>query len=91
MANSKSARKRVDTNERNRVRNSAYKASVRTSIKKVQSLVLAKASAEDVQIAVQAAQSLIDRAVSKKLYKPNKGARDKSRLVGFVVRNAEAV
>ena len=90
MANSKSSRKRVDVNERNRLRNSAYKASVRTSIKKVQALVVSNAAAEDVQTAFQLAQSLIDRAVSKKLYKPNKGARDKSRLMGFIERHNQA-
>jgi small subunit ribosomal protein S20 len=91
MANSKGSRKRIDVNERNRLRNSAYRASVRTSIKKVHALVSTQASAEDIQSAFQFAQSLIDRAVSKKIFKPNKGARDKSRLFGLIERHAQAV
>lgn len=90
MANSKSAAKRVLIAERNRQRNGAYKASVRTAIKKVHSLLGANADEPKIQEAYQNAQSLIDRAVSKKLFKKNKGSRDKSRLQAAITRSAQA-
>lgn len=90
MANNKAAKKRILTTARNNERNSNYKSSVRTAVKKVHSLVAAKAPVADVDAALKAAQSLIDRAVCKDLYKKNKGARDMSRLVAAVSRAAEA-
>ncbi len=50
----------------------------------------AKAPVADVDAALKAAQSLIDRAVCKDLYKKNKGARDLSRLVAAVSKATQA-
>jgi small subunit ribosomal protein S20 len=90
MANSKSALKRIQINERNRQRNNAYKTAVRTSVKKVHALVEANAESTDIEKAFQLSQSLIDRAVSKKLYKKNKGDRDKARLAASISKAAQA-
>ncbi|MCX5921371.1 MAG: 30S ribosomal protein S20 [Candidatus Melainabacteria bacterium] len=86
MANSKGSKKRILTSIRNNERNTSYKSSVRTAVKKVHSLVAAKAVATDIADALKQAQSLIDRAVCKDLYKKNKGARDFSRLVSLVTK-----
>jgi small subunit ribosomal protein S20 len=88
MANSKSSIKRVQIAERNRLRNQAYRSSVRTAVKRVHALVLANAAADEIQTAFQKAQSLIHRAVSKKIYKKNKGSRDISRLTKTINREA---
>ncbi len=90
MANNASSKKRILTSERNRLQNAAYKSQVRTAIKKVQGLVAAKAEADVVEAAYREAQSLVDRAVSKKIFKKNKGARDKSRLFAAIAKTAEA-
>jgi len=90
MANSKSSIKRIQINERNRQRNVSYKTAVRTSVKKVHALVEANAETSDIQKAFQLSQSLIDRAVTKKLYKKNKGARDKARLAATILKAAQA-
>jgi small subunit ribosomal protein S20 len=87
MANSKGSKKRILTSIRNNERNTAYKSSVRTAVKKVQALVVAKAPEAELTDALKAAQSLIDRAVCKDLYKKNKGARDMSRLVSLVTKS----
>jgi small subunit ribosomal protein S20 len=90
MANNKSAKKRILTTERDRERNSGYKSSVRTAIKKVQGLVLKQAETTDIQEAFKTAQSLIDRAVLKGLYHKNKGSRDKARLNASISKMAQA-
>jgi small subunit ribosomal protein S20 len=87
MANSKGSKKRILTSIRNNERNVGYRSSVRTAVKKVHALVATKAPATELTEALKAAQSLIDRAVCKDLYKKNKGARDMSRLVGLVTRS----
>jgi small subunit ribosomal protein S20 len=90
MANSKSALKRVQTNERNRLRNQAYRSSVRTAVKRVHTLLESNAAADELQGAFNKAQCLIHRAVSKNIYKKNKGARDISRLAGAISRQQNA-
>ncbi|MEM6610685.1 MAG: 30S ribosomal protein S20 [Cyanobacteria bacterium P01_C01_bin.72] len=86
MANSKSAIKRIRTAERNRLRNKAYKSSVRTLTKKYFSALEAyktEPSAENMEIvnqAMSAAYSKIDKAVKRKVLHRNNGARKKSRL-----------
>jgi small subunit ribosomal protein S20 len=80
VPNKKSAEKRVLLTERNRVRNSQYKASIRTALKKARGLGQA-GSTTDAMEAFKQAQSLIDRAVLKGIVPKNKGARDKSRLM----------
>ena len=65
MANSKSAKKRVLINERNRVRNQAVKTRVKTMIKKVLAAVEAK-EVEAAKAALTVAFKELDKAVTKK-------------------------
>ena len=80
MANIKSAKKRVLIAEANRVRNVAFKTSIKTSVKKA--LALATAEDEDaLNSAVSKVYQLCDKAVSKGILHKNTAARKKSRLV----------
>ncbi|MGG6293161.1 30S ribosomal protein S20 [Leptolyngbya sp. AN02str] len=86
MANIKSAIKRVQISERNRLRNKSYKSAVRTLMKRyftAASEYLANPSPElekEVQQRMAAAFSKIDKAVKRGVLHPNNGARKKSRL-----------
>ena len=86
MANSKSALKRAQIAERNRLRNKAYKSAVRTLTKKFLVAVDNYAanpspeSKQEVNQRMSEAYSKIDRAVKRGVFHPNKGARKKSRL-----------
>ncbi len=80
MANIKSAKKRILTNERNRKKNVAIKSSVSTAIKKVLEAIK-KGEADQIEALVSIAYSRIDKAVSKGVFHKNNGARKKSRLV----------
>ncbi|WP_339022313.1 30S ribosomal protein S20 [Spiroplasma endosymbiont of Crioceris asparagi] len=79
MANIKSQEKRILTNEKSRLSNRAFKSQVKTAIKKAMIAKEAKVkeSAELINLAV----SLIDKSVTKGVYKANKAAREKSRLM----------
>lgn len=79
MANIKSAKKRVLTAEKNRLRNTAFKTSIKTAVKKV--LELAKAEdKEALNTAMSKVYQLCDKAVSKGILHKNTAARKKSRL-----------
>ncbi len=79
MANIKSAKKRVLVAERNRLRNQAFRTSIKTAVKKV--LELAKAEDKDaLNTALSKAYQLCDKAVSKGILHKNTAARKKSRL-----------
>ncbi len=86
MANSKSAIKRIRTAERNRLRNKAYKSSLKTLTKKYFSAVetyTAEPNSENMELVKQAmseAYSKIDKAVKRKVLHRNNGARKKSRI-----------
>lgn len=83
MANIKSAKKRILTAERNRIRNVAFKSSIKTAVKKV--LELAKGSDKDsLSSAMSKAYQLCDKAVSKGVLHKNTAARKKSRLTKAV-------
>ena len=79
MANIKSAKKRVITNQVRAERNKAIKSRVKTYVKKVDAAVAAgdKAAA---QAALLAATSEIDKATSKGVYHKNTASRKVSRL-----------
>ena len=79
MANSKSAKKRVLINERNRVRNQAVKTRVKTMVKKVLAAVEAK-EVEAAKAALTVAFKELDKAVTKGILKKNTASRKKSRL-----------
>ena len=79
MANIKSAKKRVLIAEKNRVRNVAFKTSIKTAVKKV--LELAKGEdKEALNSALSKAYQLCDKAVGKGILHKNTAARKKSRL-----------
>lgn len=81
MANSKSARKRIRTNERNRVTNRPYRSASRTLVKKAE-LAIAAGDQEAANEAVGRAVAMLDRAYSKNVIHKNNAARRKSRLMG---------
>jgi len=90
MANSKSAEKRIDINERNRLRNRFYKSSVRTLIKGFfNELEIYKTSKdpkdkEKVQKILNSIYSLIDKGTKKNIFHKNTAARKKGKLVGYL-------
>ena len=80
MAKIKSAKKRVLIAEANRVRNVAFKSSIKTAVKKALEL----ASGEDKEAlnsAISKVYQLCDKAVVKGILHKNTAARKKSRLV----------
>lgn len=79
MANYKSAKKRIKTNERNRQRNAFIKARVRTAMKKVVSSI--ESEADDVAERAAYAVSQLDKAQSKGIFHKNTVARYKSSLM----------
>lgn len=86
MANNKSALKRAEIAERNRLRNKSYKSAVKTLMKKCFASVetyVADPTPEQKELvatSMSAAYSKIDKAVKKGVLHPNNGARKKSRL-----------
>ncbi|MGI0492437.1 30S ribosomal protein S20 [Alkalinema pantanalense CENA528] len=86
MPNIKSAEKRVQIAERNRMRNKAYSSAVKTLIKSYFVAVdkYAATPSEDTlkeaKAAMSAATSKIDKAVKRGVLHQNNGARKKSRL-----------
>ena len=83
MANSKSAKKRVLINERNRVRNQAVKTRVKTMTKKVLAAV-ETADVEAAKAALTVAYKEFEKAVTKGVLKKNTASRKKARLAAKV-------
>jgi small subunit ribosomal protein S20 len=79
MANIKSQKKRVHTNELRRQRNMAVKSRMKTYIKTTISAIEAKDEAKIKEMLTQTL-SEIDRAASKGIIHPNSAARKKSHL-----------
>ena len=90
VANNKSAKKRIQIAERNRLINKSYKSTVRTLTKKT--LENCKKYKKDpnkdnenlVKTRLNQAFSLIDKAVKKNVLHKNNGANKKSRINNFV-------
>ena len=86
MANNKSAKKRIQISERNRLINKSYKSTVRTFTKKTLENCeqYKKDPNEDnknlVLKSLNRAYSLIDKAVKKNVLHKNNGANKKSRI-----------
>ena len=86
MANNKSAKKRIQIAERNRLVNKSYKSTVKTLTKKT--LINCEKYKNDpssdnkdlVNSAVNQTFSLIDNAVKKNVLHKNNGANKKSRI-----------
>lgn len=82
MANNPSAKKRIKTNERNRLRNKAYKSTIKTIYKKCL-LALENYEQENqtkISKLVSQAYSKIDKAIQKNVIHKNNGASKKSAL-----------
>ena len=79
MANLKSQKKRVLTNEKARLRNNAYKSELRTAVRKVNTAVQA-GNKEEADQALRLASKKFDKAVSKGVLHKNNAANKKSGL-----------
>ena len=90
MANNKSAKKRIQIAERNRLINKSYKSTVRTFTKKTLDSCekYKKDPNEDnkklVKLSLNKTFSLIDKAVKKNVLHKNTGANKKSKINNFV-------
>ena len=86
MANNKSAKKRIQIAERNRLVNKSYKSTVRTLTKKT--LAICEKYKKDpnsdnkilIHTSLNQAFSLIDKAVKKNVLHKNNGANKKSKI-----------
>ena len=90
MANNKSAKKRIQIAERNRLINKSYKSTVRTLTKKtLENCEKYKNNPSEynkslVKTSLNKAFSLIDKAVKKNVLHKNNGANRKSKINNFV-------
>ena len=90
MANNKSAKKRIQIAERNRLINKSYKSTVKTMTKKtLESCEKYKKDPNEdnknlVKTSLNKAFSLFDKAVKKNVIHKNKGANKKSKINNFV-------
>ncbi len=78
MANTKSARKRIRTNERKHIRNMMYRSRARTMVKKAEQAIL---NDEPDETLVREAIRTLDKAAVKGIIHKNNAARRKSRLM----------
>lgn len=79
MAHSKSAKKRINISERNRLRNQVIKSNLKSTLKKF----LEAVNDNNVELAKEALSSVcktIDKAATKGILHKNNAARKKSRL-----------
>ncbi|MGL4588769.1 MAG: 30S ribosomal protein S20 [Mycoplasmatales bacterium] len=82
MANIKSAKKRIKTNEKARLRNKTQKSAMRTAIKKLETAVSGKDRNKELEITLyNDVSKKVDKAVSKGIVHKNYAARQKSRLM----------
>ena len=90
MANNKSAKKRIQIAERNRLINKSYKSTVKTMTKKnLESCEKYRKDPNEenknsVKNSLNKAFSLIDKAVKKNVLHKNNGANKKSKINNFV-------
>ena len=93
VANNKSAKKRIEIAERNRLVNKSYKSTVKTLTKKtLENCEKYKKEPNDdnknlVKKSLNKAFSLIDKAVKKNVLHKNNGANKKSKINNFVKTN----
>ena len=86
MANNKSAKKRIQIAERNRLINKSYKSTVKTLTKKtIENCEKYKKDPNEdnknlLQTSLNRAYSLIDKAVKKNVLHKNNGATKKSKI-----------
>ena len=90
MANNKSAKKRIHTNERNRLQNRFYKSSVRTLTKSFFKYLEVYKNSKDledkekIEKTLNSIYSLIDKGTKKNVFHKNTAARKKAQLVGYL-------
>ena len=90
MANNKSAKKRIEVNKRNHLRNRFYKTSVRTLIKvffkdlEVYKISKNIENKENLQKTLSSVYSLIDKGTKKNVFHKNTAARKKSKLASYL-------
>lgn len=80
MANIKSQKKRIITNEKARLRNKAIKSELKTATRKVKDAVAAGNGADAYKFALEASR-LMDKATSKGVIKKNQAANRKSGIM----------
>ena len=83
MANIKSQKKRILTNEKARLRNQAVKSDIKTAIKKVRR-VAASGDKDAALTAYRSAARKLDKAASKKVIHKNQAANRKSGIARLV-------
>ncbi|MBO9555199.1 30S ribosomal protein S20 [Cellulomonas sp.] len=83
MANIKSQIKRINTNEKARLRNKAVKSELKTHVRRVRESVSA-GDKEAAQAALVTASKKLDKAVSKGVIHSNQAANKKSALAKAV-------
>ena len=91
MANIKSQKKRIITNEKRRMRNRAIKSELKTATRRVKDAVAAGKGADGYCAALMACR-LLDKAVTKGVIKKNQAANRKSgimRLANTVATDAD--
>lgn len=79
MANIKSQKKRILTNDKRHQKNVAVRSRVKTMIKRADAAISAK-NPEEMRSELTSAIAAIDRACSKGVIHPNQAARKKSSL-----------
>ena len=79
MANHKSAKTRINRNNKRNIINGARRSRVRTFIKKVEAAILS-GDKEQAVVAFKTAESELMKAVRKGVFKMNTAARTTSRL-----------
>jgi small subunit ribosomal protein S20 len=90
MANNKSAKKRIQITERNRLRNRYYKTSSRTLIKIFfKNLKFYKTSPnfqdkEKLQKLLNSIYSILDKGTKKNIFHKNTAARKKAKLAAYL-------
>ncbi len=80
MANIKSQKKRILTNEKARLRNKAVKSGVKTALKKVQ-VAIAAGDAAAAKAAALEASKMLDKAASKGVIHKSQAANRKSGIM----------
>ena len=83
MANIKSQKKRILTNEKRRQRNQAVKSELKTYVRRTREEI-AEGDAEKAQVELRAASRKLDKAVSKGVIHKNQAAQRKSKLTAQV-------
>ncbi len=89
MANTRSAKKRIRQNEKQRARNKMYRTRARSQVKQARSAIEAGDSAA-AQEAVLSAISELDKAAARGVIHPNNASRRKGRLMKLFQRSQSA-